>query len=224
MITVNKTTLEATAGAVATAEQALLISPNDISKNFNLKQMQALAVKYLGKEFEKGTTKAAACETLFSKFCELTGIDYAAIKAENAKKIEEEKAAREAAKAAAKAEKTANRASGVRKSWSKTYILTKGRKPENTAEKREMVWGSHADIICEAITTLIDSGKTEATREEIMDEAVKQGLYEKHKSTQNVAAIFSWWRKGLNVCGWLESKVEIAAPAVTPAVAEAPKS
>jgi hypothetical protein len=209
MITVQKTTLEVTAGAVATAEQALLLNPSDISKQFNLKQMQALAIKYLGKEFEKGTTKSAACEALFSKFCELTGIDFAAIKAEQAAKVEAEKAAKEAAKAEARAAKAAAKVPGQRKIWSKNYILSKGRKPNNTAEMREMIWGPHADVICDAITVLVDSGKVEANREEIMAKAVELGLYEKHKSTQGVAAIFSWWRKSLNLCGWLEAKVEV---------------
>lgn len=217
MITVNKTTLEVNRGEAATAEQALLLSPQDISKNFNLSQMNALGEKYLGKKFEKGTTKSAACESLFSKFCELNGIDYATIKAELAKKLEDDKAAKDAARAAAKAERTANRAPGQRKVWSKTYILKIGRKPENTAEKREMIWGVHADVICEAITALVVLGKTEASRDEIMAKAVELGLYEKHKSTQGIVPIFSWWRKSLNICGWLEAKPE---PVVAPVVVE----
>lgn len=220
MILVNKTTLEVTKGDAATAEIALLLTPQDISKQFNLQQMNALGEKYLGAKFEKGTTKADACNKLFAKFCELTGIDFAALQAEIAKKAEEEKAAKLAAKEAAKAERAANKVPGARKVWSKTYILKVGRKPENTAEKREMIWGPHAEVICEAIAAMVATGKTEATRDEIMLKATELGLYEKHKSTQGVVAIFSWWRKSLNLCGWLEAKIEekpVAAPAATPA-------
>ena len=221
MILVNKTTLEVTKGDAATVELALLVCPQDISKNFNLKQMQVLAVKYLGVEFEKGTTKADACNKLFAKFCELTGVDYNAILAEIAKKIEDDKAAKLAAKEAAKAERAANKVPGARKVWSKTYILKIGRKPENTTEKREMIWGPHAEVICDAISALVNAGKVEANRDEIMAKAVELGLYEKHKSTQGVVPIFSWWRKSLNLCGWLEAKIEEKPEAPAAAAPEA---
>ena len=212
MIVVNKTSLDVTAGAVATAEQALLLRPQDVAKSFNLQQMNSLGEKYLGKKFEKGTTKAAACEALFAKFCELAGIDYVAFQAAEAARIEAEKAAKTAEKEAAKAARAANRVPGARKVWTKTYLLKIGRKPENTAEKREMIWGPHADVIVEAIAALVNSGKVEANRDEIMAKAVELGLYEKHKSTQGVVPIFSWWRKSLNLCGWLEAKPEPEAP------------
>lgn len=223
MITVNKTDLTVATGVAATAELALLVCPQDISKNFNLKQMQVLAVKYLGAEFEKGTTKADACNKLFAKFCELTGVDYNAILAEIAAKVEADKQAKIAAKEAARAERLAGKTPGVRKTWSKTYLLKVGRKPENTTEKREMIWGPHAEVICDAIAALVASGKVEANRDEIMAKATELGLYEKHKSTQGVVAIFSWWRKSLNLCGWLEAKIE-EKPEVAADAPEAPKA
>jgi hypothetical protein len=221
MILVHKTTLEVTAGAAATAEIALLIRPQDVSKNFNLQQMNALGEKYLGAKFEKGTTKADACEKLFAKFCDLVGIDYAKVQADLAAAAEAEKKAKEEAKEKAKAERAANRVPGQRKTWTKTYLLKIGRKPENTTEKREMIWGPHAEVICDAISSLVNGGKTEATRDEIMAKAVELGLYEKHKSTQGVIPIFSWWRKSLNLCGWLEAKPE-PEPVKTEPTAAAP--
>jgi hypothetical protein len=210
MFTINPATVEAVQATEKSEGTVLITSPEQISGSLNLNQMNALAEKYVGKKFEKGTTKSAACVILFDGIATKLGIAPEVIAA--AKKKAEEVAA-----AKPKAEKK------PRKSWSKTYILKTGRKPEEKDGKREVIWGDHADVITEAIAALIAAGKATASREEIMQKAVELGLYDRRKSTQGVNPIFSWWRKPLFEMGWIdvEPKPEKPAEEAKPA-AEAP--
>ena len=205
MFTLNAQTVEA---AVATEGANLITAPVQISSKLNLNQMNQFAEKYIGSKFEKGTTKADACVKLFDAITGKLGIAPEVV----AK-------AKEAAitKAALPKEKK------DRKSWSKTYILKVGHKPVEKDGKKEVIWGDHADVICDAVTALVNEGKTTATREEIMKKAVELGLYEKKKSTQGVNAIFSWWRKPLFLTGWIDvpEKPAEAKPAAAAAAADA---
>lgn len=221
MILINKTDFTLSLGEEATESTVLLTKPQDISKNFNLTQMQILAEQYLGAKFEKGVTKAEACNQLFNKFAETIGLDLEAIKVAQVAAEEKAKAEKLDAREKARAERAAN--PSARKVWSKTYLLTVGRKPESTEKKLEMLWGDHADVICDAITELVNAGTHEATREIIMEKAVALGLYEKRKSTQGVVPIFSWWRKSLADCGWIAPKIEEKLAPEAKAEVEAPK-
>lgn len=189
--------VEAVEAAQATEGANLITSPAQISSILNLNQMNQFAEKYIGKKFEKGTTKANACVALFDAIATKLGIA-----PETVAKAKEVAAAEKAAKPKKE-----------RKAWSKTYIIKVGRKPEEKDGKREVVWGEHADVICDAISNLVAAGKATATREEIMAKAVELGLYEKKKSTQGVNPIFSWWRKSLYTCNWIDVAAKEEAPA-----------
>jgi hypothetical protein len=82
---------------------------------------------------------------------------------------------------------------------SKRYGLGIGKLPE--ANQKPL--GEHGVIITEAITALVNEGKTSATRDEIMERAVELGLFTKKPSRQGVIPIFAWWRKSLKELGWL---------------------
>lgn len=212
MFTLTVATVDA---SKATEGENLITSPRAIGTILTLGQMNQYAEKFIGKKFEKGTTKSAACIALFDAIAAKVGYDAAAIQA--AKDIE---ATQLAEAKAAKAKEPKERQ--PRKAWSKTYLLKIGTIPVIKDGKVEVLWGDHAKVITEAIEKMVGAGKTEATREEIMAEAVAVGLYERRKSTQGVAPIFSWWRKSLFTMGWLDAKPEpVVAPVAAP---EAPKA
>jgi hypothetical protein len=92
----------------------------------------------------------------------------------------------------------------------RTYKISLGRLPESSQKPL----GLHAIVITEAISDLVNEGKTSATREEIMAKACDLGLYDRKPSKQGVVPIFSWWRKPLSSLGWLdqgeENRVEVS--------------
>jgi hypothetical protein len=89
----------------------------------------------------------------------------------------------------------------------RAYKLSVGKLPE--ANQKPL--GLHAIVITEAITDLVNEGKTSATREEIMAKACELGLFDRKPSRQGVVPIFSWWQKPLSGLGWL-SQNEVEAP------------
>lgn len=82
---------------------------------------------------------------------------------------------------------------------SKQYGISAGKLPENNQKPL----GLHGIIITEAITALINEGKTSASRDVIMAKACELGLYERKPSRQGTVPIFSWWRKSLKELGWI---------------------
>ena len=82
---------------------------------------------------------------------------------------------------------------------SKKYGINVGKLPENNQKPL----GLHGIIITEAITALVNEGKTSSTRDEIMTRACELGLYERKPSRQGTVPIFSWWRKSLKELGWI---------------------
>lgn len=82
---------------------------------------------------------------------------------------------------------------------SKKYGISAGKLPE----ENQKPLGLHGIIITEAITALVNEGKTSASRDEIMEKAVELGLFERKPSRQGVVPIFSWWRKPLRELGWI---------------------
>lgn len=206
MFTLNPENTEAT---LATEGENLVTKPVEIASVLNLAQMNAYAEKYVGEKFAKGTTKAAACDTLFTSIANKLGVAEDEVKKVMEAVAEEKKPA-------------AKKKSGPRKQWSKTYKLLSGKTPVKSEDgKLEVIWGDHADVITEAIMDLKSAGKEVATRDEIMNKAVELGLYERRKSTQGIAPIFSWWRKSLFTMGWIDTVVEGAvAEAASGTVAE----
>lgn len=81
----------------------------------------------------------------------------------------------------------------------KQYGISLGKLPE----PNQKPLGLHGVIITEAITALVNEGKTSSTRDEIMTRACELGLYERKPSRQGVVPIFSWWRKMLKELGWI---------------------
>jgi hypothetical protein len=99
---------------------------------------------------------------------------------------------------------------------SKNYKIALGGMPASN----EKPLGVHAVVITEAITELVNEGKESASREEIMERAKANGLYDKKPSVQGLMPIFSWWRKALAGLGWLEQiEVEVVEAAVEAPVA-----
>jgi hypothetical protein len=86
----------------------------------------------------------------------------------------------------------------------RTYKISLGRLPESSQKPL----GLHAIVITEAISDLVNEGKTSATREEIMQKACDLGLYDRKPSKQGTTPIFSWWRKPLSSLGWLDQREE----------------
>jgi hypothetical protein len=81
----------------------------------------------------------------------------------------------------------------------KQYGISAGKLPE----ENQKPLGLHGIIITEAITALVNEGKTSASRDVIMAKAVELGLYTKKPSKQGTTPIFSWWRKPLRELGWI---------------------
>ena len=81
----------------------------------------------------------------------------------------------------------------------KQYGISAGKLPE----ENQKPLGLHGIIITEAITALVNEGKTSSTRDEIMTRACELGLYERKPSRQGTVPIFSWWRKPLRELGWI---------------------
>jgi hypothetical protein len=80
----------------------------------------------------------------------------------------------------------------------KVYSLSIGTYPD----KNQKSLGLHCCIITKAITNILEVKNT-ATKNEIMAEAEKIGLYLEKPSIQTTAAIFSWWRKDLKNYNWI---------------------
>ena len=93
----------------------------------------------------------------------------------------------------------AENAEKSRERIAKQYGINVGKLPENNQKPL----GLHGIIITEAITALVNEGKTSSTRDEIMTRACELGLYERKPSRQGVVPIFSWWRKMLKELGWI---------------------
>jgi hypothetical protein len=115
------------------------------------------------------------------------------------KKVSVEKSAVVEMSAVPQVETQATVVTEVKVRESKQYGISLGKLPENNQKPL----GLHGIIITEAITALVNEGKTSSTRDEIMTRACELGLYERKPSRQGVVPIFSWWRKMLKELGWI---------------------
>jgi hypothetical protein len=115
------------------------------------------------------------------------------------KKVSVEKSAVVEMSAVPQVETQATVVTEVKVRESKQYGISLGKLPE----ENQKPLGLHGIIITEAITALVNEGKTSSTRDEIMTRACELGLYERKPSRQGVVPIFSWWRKMLKELGWI---------------------
>lgn len=201
MFTVNAETLTA---EVISAEQAGIKNPADLKKVLSIPQMKALAVKFIGKDFEKGTNKDAAAIELFKAIAANLGYSPEEIEAGVAytypvaeKPVKEKKV-------------KAPKEPGTRAPSGKNFKLAIGTKPV-ALEGQKINWNQHTDTLAAAVVGFVEAGKEVASRDEICAKAVEMGLFETKPSNQDVGAIFSWWRKALIEAGY-----------ITPVVAEKP--
>lgn len=82
----------------------------------------------------------------------------------------------------------------------KIYKIAVGKLPEQNQKQL----GEHAIVITEAITSLVNEGKEQANRDEIMAKAVELGLFTRKPTVQGIIPIFAWWRKNLSDLGWIK--------------------
>lgn len=85
----------------------------------------------------------------------------------------------------------------------RVYKLLKGNFPNPTEIGKANPFNPHAFIIGKAILSLIEEGKDNATKDEIMEKAISLGLYEIKPSKSDASYLFSWWLSSLKANGFI---------------------
>ena len=191
-------------------------NPADLRKEASVPQMKLLAAKFMGKDFEKGTTKEAASVSLFDSIAASLGYTPEEIKAglEFVYPVVEKPV--KAPKAPKVPKEPKERSVG-----GKNFTLANGTVPV-AAEGLKVKWNAHAQVFADAVVALIGEGKVTATREELCTKADSLNIRTIKVTTQEVGQLFSFWRPTLIEAGYLveikaEPKVVVEAPAEVPA-------